>query len=298
MPMSALNTGGGMKRMLGGMPHILSVAHGPGRIAFSRDATGEVVVLPLHPSMELDVREHAFLAGTHSLTYSFVRIKGLANVLHGGGGMYMDRFVTQNEPGLLLLHGYGNVFQKTLQPGEKILVEPGGFLYKDSTVTMNTVKQNDQDRADGRPQHVPGRDDRPRPGRHPVHVRPPRLRVGGPTCRCHLPRAPTPARTAGWPATAAGRDLPALRRAGRRPAARLGLRLDRAAADPGHGPDPVRPVHLPDQRHLRAGRRDGAARRRLGLLLPPRAAAHRAPGPASTTCRCRAAGSGCGPGCR
>ena len=94
VPMSALNTGGGMKRMLGGMPHILSVAHGPGRIAFSRDHAGEVVVLPLHPSMELDVREHAFLAGTHSLSYSFVRIKGLANVLHGGGGMYMDRFVT------------------------------------------------------------------------------------------------------------------------------------------------------------------------------------------------------------
>lgn len=141
VPMSALNTGGGMKRMMGGMPHILSVAHGPGRVAFSRDAAGEVVVLPLHPSMELDVREHAFLAGTHSLTYSFVRIKGLANVLHGGGGMYMDRFVTQNQPGLLLLHGYGNAFQKTLQPGEQIMIEPGGFLYKDSSVTMNTVQQ-------------------------------------------------------------------------------------------------------------------------------------------------------------
>ncbi len=142
VPMSAMNTGGGMKRMLGGMPHVLSIAHGPGRIAFSRDAAGEVVVLPLHPSMELDVREHAFLAGTHSLNYSFVRIKGLANVMHGGEGMYLDRFVTANEPGLLLLHGYGNVFQKTLQPGEKILVEPGGFLYKDSSVTMNTVKQS------------------------------------------------------------------------------------------------------------------------------------------------------------
>jgi uncharacterized protein (AIM24 family) len=34
------------------------------------------------------------------------------------------------------------VFQKTLQPGEKILIEPGGFLYKDSSVVMNTVKQN------------------------------------------------------------------------------------------------------------------------------------------------------------
>ena len=34
------------------------------------------------------------------------------------------------------------MFEKTLAPGEKILVEPGGFLYKDSSVTMNTVKQN------------------------------------------------------------------------------------------------------------------------------------------------------------
>jgi uncharacterized protein (AIM24 family) len=88
------------------------------------------------------VREHAFLAGTHSLNYSFVRIKGLTNLMHGGEGMYLDRFVTQNQAGLLLLHGYGNVFQKTLAPGEQILIEPGGFLYKDSTVTMNTVKQN------------------------------------------------------------------------------------------------------------------------------------------------------------
>jgi uncharacterized protein (AIM24 family) len=142
VPMAAMNTGGGMKRTLGGMPHILSIAQGPGRIAFSRDAAGELVVLPLHPGMELDVREHAFLIGTHSLNYSFVRIKGLTNLLHGGSGMYMDRFVTQGYPGLLLLHGYGNVFQKTLQPGEKILVEPGGFLYKDSTVAMNTMQMD------------------------------------------------------------------------------------------------------------------------------------------------------------
>lgn len=142
VPMAAMNTGGGMKRTLGGMPHILSIAQGPGRIAFSRDATGEIVVLPLHPGMEMDVREHAFLIGTHSLNYSFVRIKGLTNLLHGGSGMYMDRFITQNYPGLLLLHGYGNVFQKTLQPGEKMLIEPGGFLYKDSTVAMNTVQMD------------------------------------------------------------------------------------------------------------------------------------------------------------
>ena len=137
VPVSAMNTG---SRSFGGMPFTVTVAHGPGRVAVSRDATGEMVVLPLHPSMEVDTREHAFLAASASVGYSFVRIKGLTNILHGGSGMYMDRFVTQGGPGLLLLHGNGNVFERMLAPGEKIMVEPGGFLYKDSTVQMNTVQ--------------------------------------------------------------------------------------------------------------------------------------------------------------
>ena len=69
--------------------------------------------------MELDVREHAFLLASHSIEYSFVRIKGLANVLHGGSGMFMDRFVTAQYPGLLLLHGNGNVLERTLRPARR-----------------------------------------------------------------------------------------------------------------------------------------------------------------------------------
>src|SRR6202522_296669 len=138
VPLSVLQLPGGLKRAFAGMPFIISVATGPGRIAFSRDAPGELVVRPLHPGMELHVREHAFLLASHSITYSFVRIKGLANALHGGNGMWMDRFVTSNQPGLLILHGNGNVLQGTLGAGEKILVEPGAFLYKDSSVTLQT----------------------------------------------------------------------------------------------------------------------------------------------------------------
>src|SRR6202012_3464044 len=141
VPLSSMQTNGPARAGRGGMPHIVTGANGPGRIAFARDAPGEIVVLPLHPGMELDVREHAFLVASHSINYSFVRIKGLANVLHGGGGMFMDRFVTEATPGLLMLHGYGNVFERMLGPGEKILVEPGGFLYKGSTVQMQAVQQ-------------------------------------------------------------------------------------------------------------------------------------------------------------
>ena len=141
VPLSLLQISGGLKRAFAGMPFLISVATGPGRIAFSRDATGELVVLPLHPNMELDVREHAFLLCSHHISYSFVRIKGLANILFGGQGMYMDRFVATNTPGLLILHGYGNVFERRLAPGESIMVEPGAFLYKDSSVTMDVEFQ-------------------------------------------------------------------------------------------------------------------------------------------------------------
>jgi uncharacterized protein (AIM24 family) len=141
VPLTLMSIAGGMKRVFAGMPFLISVATGPGRIAFSRDATGELVLLPLHPGMELDVREHAFLLCSHQIEYSFVRVKGLSNILFGGQGMYMDRFITTSSPGLLILHGYGNVFERKLAAGESIMVEPGAFLYKDSTVTMNVEFQ-------------------------------------------------------------------------------------------------------------------------------------------------------------
>lgn len=127
-------------RHVAGMPYAVIEARGPGRIALTRDAAGEVVVLPLHSGLEVDVRGHAFVAASENVGYDYVRIKGLVNILHGGEGMYLDRFVSGAAPGLLLLHGGGNVLQRRLGDGEKVLVEPGGFLYKDSTVAMTTVK--------------------------------------------------------------------------------------------------------------------------------------------------------------
>jgi uncharacterized protein (AIM24 family) len=131
-----------MKRLLAGMPLVITRATGAGRVAFSRDATGELLLMLLHPGMRLDVREHAFVLASSHIDYSYVRVKGLWNILFGGQGMFMDQFVTTNLPGLLVLHGYGNVFERRLAPGESILVEPGAFLYKDATVTMEVERQS------------------------------------------------------------------------------------------------------------------------------------------------------------
>jgi uncharacterized protein (AIM24 family) len=142
VPMSVMSTPGGAKRLLSGLPFVLSVARGPGRVAFSRDAPGELVVVPIDPPTELDVREHALLLATSTLSYSFEKFPGLRAMLAADAGMYLDRYVAQSGSGLLVLHGYGNVFQRTLQPEETILIDPGAFLYKDGAVTLEMVNVN------------------------------------------------------------------------------------------------------------------------------------------------------------
>jgi uncharacterized protein (AIM24 family) len=139
--MAVMDTPGGMKRIFAGLPFVLSVAKGPGRVSFSRDAPGELVVLPIDPGMEVDVREHAMVLASGWLTFSFEQIPGLKTMLAAGTGMYLDRYVARDNTGLLVLHGFGNVFQRTLEAGQSIQVEPGGFLYKDSTVTMEVATQ-------------------------------------------------------------------------------------------------------------------------------------------------------------
>ncbi|TMI84408.1 MAG: AIM24 family protein [Bacillati bacterium ANGP1] len=132
---------GAFKRMLSGMPVFMTQAKGPGRIAFSRDGPGHVFALHLKVGEAVDVREHQFLAATDGVDYTFTRIKGAANVLFGGTGFFIDTFTCLRQDGALWLHGYGNVFVVTLGQGEQIDIEPGGWIYKDRTVQMQTIFQ-------------------------------------------------------------------------------------------------------------------------------------------------------------
>jgi uncharacterized protein (AIM24 family) len=140
---TAMSLKGAWKRMLAGMPLIMTQAEGPGRIAFSRDAAGEMIALPLQPGQVVDVREHLFMVATGSVTYDwfqsnvwFTTKDGDETETHYPLGMLLDRFQSQSVPGLLLLHAAGNVFVRTLQPGQTILIKPTAFLFKDTTVGM------------------------------------------------------------------------------------------------------------------------------------------------------------------
>lgn len=127
------------KRFFAGLQIFISTAQGPGNIAFSREAPGQIVALRLRPGQAVDVREHQFLLATDTVAYDFYWQQGLANVFFSRAGLFIDRFTAQQGDGLLLLHGYGNVFEKMLAPGEQIDVEPGAWLWKDANVAMDTV---------------------------------------------------------------------------------------------------------------------------------------------------------------
>ncbi len=134
---------GGWKRLFAGLPLIMTQAHGPGHIAFSRDAPGEMIALPIQPGQAVDVREHIFMVATGGVNYDwfntniwFSTKNGDETETHYPLGMFMDRFIAGPQPGLVLVHAAGNAFVRQLAPGEAVLVKPTALLFKDPTVQM------------------------------------------------------------------------------------------------------------------------------------------------------------------
>ena len=145
---TAMSLKGAWKRMFAGMPLVMTQAQGPGHIAFSRDAPGETIALPLQPGQVVDVREHLFMVATSHVAYDWFQTNIWFAVRHTNSegktetethypvGMFMDRFSAPQNPGLLLLHAAGNVFVRQLTPGQAILVKPTALIFKDPSVQM------------------------------------------------------------------------------------------------------------------------------------------------------------------
>ncbi|HEY1558762.1 MAG TPA: AIM24 family protein [Kofleriaceae bacterium] len=132
---------GAWKRMLAGLPVHMLTARGPGRIAFSRDAPGEILAVPIVPGRGVDVREHVFLLATQHVQYDYLASyiwyetrEGDEREIHFPLGRLLDRFTAPREPGLLLLHAHGNAFVRHLAPQETVLVKASSLLYKDESV--------------------------------------------------------------------------------------------------------------------------------------------------------------------
>jgi uncharacterized protein (AIM24 family) len=142
--LASLPLKGGWKRMRAGMPLIMMTAQGPGHIAFSADEPGETLAVPLTPGRAIDVVEHRFLVATGNVAYNwqncnvwFTTQSGNEEEWHYPLGRTMDVFAATGGNGLLLLHAPGNTFIRDLEPRQRILVQPGGLIYKDQSVRMS-----------------------------------------------------------------------------------------------------------------------------------------------------------------
>ena len=164
---------GGWSRMRAGLPVTMLEAQGPGTIAFTSAAAGELVVVPVPTGGAVDVREHCIIAATSSLGFDWydsgiwfmVRGDGdtgsqaggagilkmagdLAGVDFGGNdnrrddeqrwvypvGQHVDRYSAGDRPGAVLIAARGNAFFRDLAEEETILVKPPALLYKDPTI--------------------------------------------------------------------------------------------------------------------------------------------------------------------
>ena len=141
--LQAMPMAGGWNRMRAGLPLVMMQASGPGHLALSDDAPGEVVAIPLSPGQGIEVREHRFLAATDAVRYDwqqagiwFTTGTGDETEYHYPLGYNVDIFHADQNPGLLLLHSPGNSFIRDLRAGESICIQPTSLLYKDLSVGM------------------------------------------------------------------------------------------------------------------------------------------------------------------
>ncbi len=140
---------GAARRFFAGLQIFITEAQGPGNISFSRDSVGQIVALRLQPGQMVEVREHQFLIATGNVDYGFTFMQGAANILFSRTGLFIDQFTARGGEGMLLLHGYGNVFEKMLAPGETLDVEPGAWLWKDPSVQMTVTTVAGSQRGGG-----------------------------------------------------------------------------------------------------------------------------------------------------
>jgi|GEM_PF-293802 len=167
---------GAWTRKKAGLPLVMMEATGPGQLALSDNNAGETIAVPLLPGRSVEVREHRFLMATENVTYDWFQSNIWYRATEGGGGggikkkaiggglgmlasmvldteieaggdknevtthypagNFLDRFSATDSPGLLLLHGRGNVFTRDLAEGQTICVHAGAFVWKDATVGM------------------------------------------------------------------------------------------------------------------------------------------------------------------
>ena len=128
---------GAIKRAAGGESAFVSTftaRGGPGEVTFAPGAPGDIAAIELN-NQSFFVQSSSYLAGDASLT---VDTKwGGAKSFFGGEGLFV--MLVQGR-GLLLVSSFGAIHRKTLQPGERYVVDTGHLVAWEGT-TQYTLRK-------------------------------------------------------------------------------------------------------------------------------------------------------------
>ncbi len=122
------HTGGGLfaglKRAFGGGSFFITdfIARGAGHVAFAPRFPGTILPIPLAPGQSLICRKETFLCAEKSVTLELAWQQRLGSGFFGGEGFILQKVTG---PGTVFLDLSGEVVEKDLGAGERLLVHAG-----------------------------------------------------------------------------------------------------------------------------------------------------------------------------
>ena len=122
------HTGGGflagLARSFGGGSFFITdfTARGPGHVAFAPRFPGTIVPALLRPGQSLICRKETFLVAEKSIGLEIAWQQRLGAGFFGGGGFILQKVTG---PGVVLLDLSGELVERDLAPGERLLVHAG-----------------------------------------------------------------------------------------------------------------------------------------------------------------------------
>lgn len=134
------NTGGGLwagikRSFSGGGLFVTSFrTASAGSITFAARFPGHIIAVPLGPGESLQCRKETFLCAEKSVTLDVAWQKRLGAGFFAGEGFVMQKVTG---PGTVFLELAGEVVEKSLAPGERLLVHAGHVGIQDPSVTID-----------------------------------------------------------------------------------------------------------------------------------------------------------------
>ena len=134
------HTGGGFfagfTRSLGGGSFFITdfTADAPGHIAFAPRFPGKIIACPLAPGQSLICRKESFLCAQKSVTLEIAWQRKLGAGFFGGEGFILQKVTG---PGVVFLDLSGEVTERDLAPGEKLLVHAGHVGVQEPSVAFD-----------------------------------------------------------------------------------------------------------------------------------------------------------------